>query len=118
MEDSNMSKVDSLIKKCRELGATFIPSEDRLDVEAPQPLPDEVVRELIEAKAQIMAQLSWERRHDYQCWALEEWRRVSMPDWRKILKESVDARDIRREEYARWMLREVLFDPQYQENGR
>jgi hypothetical protein len=48
-------------------------------------------------------------------WMLWEWRRVSLPEWRRILRESADHGDRRREEYARWMLREILLDPEYQE---
>jgi hypothetical protein len=46
---------------------------------------------------------------------LEEWRQVSIPEWRRILGESIDNGDNRREEYARWMLREILLDPDYEE---
>jgi hypothetical protein len=48
-------------------------------------------------------------------WMLWEWRRVSIPEWRRILKESVESGDQRREAYARWMLREILLDPEYEE---
>ena len=46
-------------------------------------------------------------------WMLWEWRRVSIPKWRCILHESIDQGDGRREEYARWMLEEILLDPEY-----
>jgi hypothetical protein len=46
---------------------------------------------------------------------LEEWRRISIPEWRRILQESVEKGDNRREAYARWMLREVLADPEYRD---
>ena len=46
---------------------------------------------------------------------LREWRRVSIPRWRDILQESIERGDASREEYARWMLREVLLDPEYEE---
>ncbi len=48
-------------------------------------------------------------------WMLWEWRRVSIPCWRGILKVSLSNNDSRREEYARWMLRDILLDPEYQE---
>ena len=48
-------------------------------------------------------------------WMLWEWRRISIPEWRRILQESIDQRDQRREEYARWMLRDILLDPDYEE---
>jgi hypothetical protein len=46
---------------------------------------------------------------------LWEWRRVSIPEWRRILRESIGQEDTRREQYARWMLREILLDPEYEE---
>jgi hypothetical protein len=46
---------------------------------------------------------------------LWEWRRVSIPEWRRILQESIDDGDQQREDYARWMLREILLDPDYEE---
>lgn len=46
---------------------------------------------------------------------LWEWRRVSIPEWRRILEESINCRDLRREDYARWMLRDILLDPDYGE---
>jgi hypothetical protein len=48
-------------------------------------------------------------------WMLWEWRRVSIPEWRRILHESIAKQDRRATDYARWMLREVLLDPGYQE---
>ena len=41
-------------------------------------------------------------------WILEEWRRVSIPEWRRILREAEAAGDNRRKKYAQWMLSEVL----------
>ena len=49
-------------------------------------------------------------------WALWEWRRVSIPQWRQILEEAIDEGDSHREKYARWMLWDVLFDPEYDED--
>jgi hypothetical protein len=48
-------------------------------------------------------------------WMLWEWRRVSIPEWRRILLGSIDKGDSRQEEYALWMLRDILLDPEYQE---
>lgn len=48
-------------------------------------------------------------------WMLWKWRRDTLPDWRRILQKSVSDGDKRREDYARWMLREILLDPDYQE---
>jgi len=40
----------------------------------------------------------------------EEWRRVSIPDWKRILAESVEKKDTRRIEAAQKMLKELLED--------
>lgn len=48
-------------------------------------------------------------------WMLREWRRMSLIDWRRILAESVSSSNQRRERYARWMLYDVLLDPEYEE---
>ncbi len=50
-------------------------------------------------------------------WMLWEWRRASIPEWRRILQESIGQGDTRRAEYARWMLREILLDPDYPEEA-
>ena len=49
----------------------------------------------------------------FEPWALWEWRRVSIPQWRNVLGESISQDDGKREDYARWMLSEVLLDPEY-----
>ena len=46
----------------------------------------------------------------FEPWALWEWRRVSIPEWRGILATSVEQCDRKREDYARWMLSEVVLD--------
>ena len=106
-----------LLEKCRSLGATFTPSKDKLMVWAPEPLPGDLVRELQEAKPAILSELRRQCRKESECWVLEEWRRVSIPDWRNILIESIKSHNTSREEYARWMLREVLEDTEYREEA-
>ena len=49
-------------------------------------------------------------------WMLWEWRRVSIPEWQRILKQSLELGNIQSEEYARWMLRDILLDPGYPED--
>ena len=39
---------------------------------------------------------------------LTRWYELAIPVWQRILKESQEAGDKRREEYARWMLNTVL----------
>jgi len=48
-------------------------------------------------------------------WLLWEWRRISLPQWREALEDAVAMEDNPREAYARWMLRDILFDPDYEE---
>ena len=48
-------------------------------------------------------------------WMLWEWRRLSIPQWREILQRSINHQDEAREDYARWMLRDILLDPDYTE---
>ena len=53
-----MINVDVLLAKAQELGATFISGEgDRLKVQAPAPLPQNLVEELKEHKPEILALL-------------------------------------------------------------
>jgi hypothetical protein len=111
-----MTYARTLIEKCEALGATFTPLSDRFKIEAPQPLPDELVTQLVHAKSQVLAELRGKQIDKAECWLLEEWRRMSIPDWRQILQDSIDAKDKYREDYARWMLREMLDDPDYRED--
>jgi hypothetical protein len=115
LEEGNMNEVKALLEKCQALGAIFTPLNDRFRVEAPIPLPDELVDELKKAKPQIMAELNGNLRGKAENWLLEEWRRISIPDWREKLKEATELKNVKREEYARWMLREMLEDPEYWE---
>ena len=113
-----MRDVATLMKQCRALGATLVPMGDRLKVQAPHPLPDARVAELRDAKGEILAELQRQRNEKLVPWMLQEWRRISLPAWRRILLESIEGNDSKREEYARWMLSEVLEDEEYRENDR
>ena len=68
------------------------------------------LQELLDAVSQTL-----EAFESFEPWALWEWRRVSIPEWRAILSTSAEQGDRKREEYARWMLSEVLLDPEYDE---
>lgn len=46
-----------------------------------------------------------------------EWRQVATPEWRKVLQEAIRRGEKRREEYARWILKDVLEDPEYREGA-
>lgn len=111
-----MSQVDDLIRRCQELGIQLIPCGDKLKIRAAEPPPEELLIAIREAKSKVLAELKHRQHKEVECWALEEWRKTSLPSWRRILRESIEANDRRREEYARWMLREVLEDPDYKEN--
>ena len=107
-----MRDIVVLLEHCRSLGATLTCVDGWLRVQAPRPLPSELVEELKVAKSQIMAELERQSRRDFNCWVLEEWRRTALPAWRRILQESIEAGNAHRETYARWMLDEVLEDTQ------
>jgi len=111
-----MRNVVDLMERCRVLGAIFIHLNDRFKVQAPQPLPDDIIADLKEAKQFILQELRRQLRNESECWLLEEWRRTSIPEWRNILRQSIQAKDTKRQEYARWMLKEILLDPEYTED--
>ena len=39
---------------------------------------------------------------------LTRWVKDSIPSWQKILQESIEKGDIKRRDYAEWMLKDVL----------
>jgi len=49
---------------------------------------------------------------EFEPWVLWEWRRVSIPEWRRILDDASEKGDSRRQDYANWMLEEILLDPE------
>lgn len=44
----------------------------------------------------------------------QTWRKVAIPEWRRILKEAIERKQAHRENYARWVLRDILLDPESQ----
>ena len=113
-----MTNASNLLKRCRDLGATFTVRGERLHIQAPEPLPDGVVLSLKALKQQVLLELEREHGRNPECQVLEEWRRVSIPEWRATLQTSIEQGVCHREQYARWMLREVLLDPAYEEQDR
>jgi len=113
-----MKDIITLLEQCRARGATLTVEGHSIKVQAPYPLPDDLVLALKQAKPEILAEL--QRQHNDQLvpWMLEEWRRISIPAWRRILLESIESNDVKREEYARWMLRDILEDDEYRETER
>jgi hypothetical protein len=110
-----MSQVDKLIRRCQELGIQLIASGDKLKLRAAQAPPEELLLAIKVSKGEILAELKYRMQNESKCWILEEWRRISLPEWRRILQESIKGKNKDREEYARWMLKEVLEDSDYQE---
>ena len=79
-------------------------------------LPKKLIEEVLLNKAAIILHLKHEENTDsFEPWALQEWRKVSIPQWRAALAESIKFEDEHKEQYARWMLIEVLQDPAAQE---
>ena len=113
-----MKDVATLVRECRSMGVTLTLVAGRVKLRAKKPLPENLMAALRDQKEGVIALLAKEQHTGLECWILEEWRRVSIPDWRRILKESIEKKNGIREEYARWMLREVLQDPEYQEPER
>jgi hypothetical protein len=105
-----------LITLCRGLGATLIPNKDKLRIRSPQPLPADIMAALRQEKMQVIAELERQIQDESTCWFLAEWRRVSIPEWRRVLRECIENHNKQREDYTRWMLREILEDPDCKEN--
>ena len=110
-----MSEVAVLLARCRALGAIFTPQGDKLRIRAPEPLPEELINELKVAKAQVIAELQSKANYDGDNWSLGRWRKTAIPAWQDILLESIQTKDKKREEYARWMLKGILEDQEYKE---
>ena len=108
-----MNGVEELLNEAHALGARFTLNGERVTISAPSPLPSHLLDRLRDNKAQVVEYLH--ERFDFEPWMLKEWRRISTPEWRLILQVSIDRGERRREKYARWMLREVLLDPEYEE---
>ncbi|MDY6835258.1 MAG: hypothetical protein SVY53_10710 [Chloroflexota bacterium] len=109
-----MRDVELLIRRARDMGACFVLEEDKVKVRAQNRLPDDLIAELCKLKPQVISVLKQQCKSD-DCWALEEWRKSSIPSWKRILAESRAQGDKKREEYALWMLQEVLKADEIQE---
>ena len=108
-----MTRVEKLLNEAHALGARFTLNGERVTISAPAPLPMSLMDRLRQHKEDVLTHIRG--RPDFEPWMLREWRNVSTPEWRRILQESMDSKDSKREDYARWMLGEVLLDPEYEE---
>ena len=104
--------VVELVEYAERLGVQFrIRSEGNVQGRRLKLLPVNIRLALHQGKQEVHALLLAKREQEHKCWVLEQWRRLSIPSWRRILADSEAVGDAARAEYARWMLREVLLDP-------
>jgi hypothetical protein len=113
MAGGTMSNVIDLIIEAKKQGANFTLENQRLFLQASSPIPEELLAELKSHKNEILQYMVQSKVVREDNWLNEEWRRINLPCWRRILRESIEQKDTRREIYARRMLREVLEDPDY-----
>jgi hypothetical protein len=107
-------ELETILDQVKQLGINFTVAGDRIRYRPASRMPPDLIETLRSHKAELLQALRQRQtpESDLACWVLEEWRRVSIPEWRRILKDSIEQGDRKREEYARWMLREVLLDPE------
>ena len=98
----------ALLEEARAAGLKVWSQGDKLVIRGPK-VAEPLALLLIEHKSLVLPLV----REPLVPWMVQEWRRVSIPDWRRILAESTARGDKGRVEYARWMLREVLLDSEY-----
>jgi hypothetical protein len=111
-----MAGIWDFFDECHKLGIKLEIIDGQLKIHSSKPLPENLAATLQVSKEQILAELSRRNQDAAKCWTLGEWRRLSVPGWRRILRESIEQKDRDRERYARWMLKEVLEDPDFEEN--
>ena len=105
-----------ILKRLNERGVSIKVDGDDLVLSPATGVPQDLVTAIRENKTSLLMYLTNDQDSEsFEPWALREWRRVSIPEWRRILAETLDDGDKKREEYARWMLRDILLDPEYQE---
>ena len=97
-----------MLEEARAAGLAVWSEGDKLVIKGPRSA-GALALSLIEHKAQVLPLV----RQPVIPWVLAEWRRTSIPQWRSILQVSIAQGDRQREEYARWMLRDVLLDTNY-----
>jgi len=89
------------------LGVTITPRPNgNLWLEPASKIPPALLELVRQHKVEVIAYLE---RHDSrddmaEPWILQEWRRVSIPQWRDILQQSLVRGGKKRESYARWWM--------------
>ena len=107
-------EVTEILSRLQYLGVEVKADGDNLLLVPGSRVPTDLVSAIRGSKAEVLSRLA----DDFEPWMLWEWRRISIPEWRRILSESMKRADHRREKYARWMLAEVLLDPEDEEPHR
>ena len=107
-------ETETLIRVCSARGATLIPDGLQLRVQGWSRLDSKSREALRSRKSEVLGYLR--QKYGVEPHPLSEWRQAGIPEWRGILQESINDGDRKREEYARWMLREILLDSQYREH--
>ena len=113
--------VEQLLDRLRRHGVVVSVSGGQIRLVPGSRVPGNLVAQLQDNKSAVRDYIFAQSAHSApktwpDCWPLELWRRTSLPEWRENLSESVKSGDKSNEEYARWMLREILLDPQYREH--
>jgi hypothetical protein len=92
----------------KHVSAEARPPSERRDVEAStQTGGSYTLRQLWETALETT-----QNSNEFEPWVLWEWRRVSILEWRRILNDASELGDSRRQDYASWMLEEILLDPE------
>ena len=109
-----MSTAIHILERLEALGVSISIDGSELVMRPGSKVPVEIGDDVRQHKTEVLDYIRREApASESEPWMLREWRRVSIPDWQRILLESIAEGDRRREGYARWMLREVLVDPEY-----
>ena len=81
--------------------------DDKLSASVPTDIDTpELKQEIVANKPQLIEELRLQEERAFM--VLERWRVDSIPHWQRILQESIEKCDIKRRDYAEWMLRDVL----------
>ena len=79
-------------------------------------VPLKLISALRENKREVIEYISGsESQGNQTCRVLDEWRRQSIPVWRKKMQQATENHETKGKSYALWMLKEILFDPEYRE---
>lgn len=98
----------ALLERARAAGLVVRSEGDKLVIRGPR-VAEPLALELIAHKQSVLPLVQ----EPFVPWMLREWRRVTIPQWRRNLRESIEQRNTKQEDYARWMLQDVRMDAEY-----